>query len=462
MENLLDQPSKARTWLDMHGSPLHVLVASEFTRNVNDLLLPLRQRGISGTLFFARKANKLPWFVGLCKETGIGVDTASLRELQETLLLGVSPDQIVVTAISKGHELISLAISKGCLLIIDNSDELEMVRSVARSLGTSARIGLRFSGFIANGRKIFSRFGFPIADWPQLNAELIADPSLQIELFHAHLDRYDVNERALAARQLIDCADSAAATGRSISSIDLGGGILMRYLKEASQWRHFLDDLLSSIAGNRPLFTYQGDGLGYYKAGREVHGSPDLYPAWNDISKERFIAAILDHTKNGVPLHRELSARKIKLFFEPGRSLLDNVGITLAKVCFRKRDTSGNLLIGLEMNRTNLRPFRAEFCSDPILLSEESHEMRKKSTEGAFLVGNLCTESDLLFKRKLQLSYLPQPGDIFCFANTAGYLAHHAETGTHGGPLPTNLLVDEVRWEVLDQLETIKMLRHKP
>ena len=43
-----------------------------------------------------------------------------------------------------------------------------------------------------------------------------------------------------------------------------------------------------------------------------------------------------------------------------------NTGMTFADVTFRKRDTEGALLIGTAINRMNLRPFRAEFCSDPI------------------------------------------------------------------------------------------------
>ncbi len=70
-------------------SPAHVLVTSEFDRNVDDLLSPLSARKIEGGLFFARKANKLPWFVSQAKKKGIGVDVASLEELKETLQLAI-------------------------------------------------------------------------------------------------------------------------------------------------------------------------------------------------------------------------------------------------------------------------------------------------------------------------------------------------------------------------------------
>ncbi len=400
---------------------------------------------MAGGLFFARKANKLPWFVTAAKDAGIGIDTASLAELQETLQLGVNPEQITVTAVGKERELIEYAVISGCMIVIDNADELEIIKAVCQSSGKTARIGLRFSGFTVNGHTVYSRFGFPLSDWHDLNVQIMQSPSLKLELLHAHLDKYDVDERAAAARQLLELADSAVASGHKVSSVDLGGGILMRYLNSSSEWNELLNSLVASVLGDIPCFTHQADGFGYTKVGTHVIGTAHLYPAWNNISKERFIAAVLDTAPGGTPLHKEIFSRGLKLFFEPGRVLLDNTGMTFANVTFRKRDTSGALLIGTAMNRMNLRPFRAEFCSDPIFLSDGK---REAVDEGAFLVGNLCSESDFLLRRKLRLKHMPLPGDIISFANTAGYLAHHMEIGTHGSPLPKNVLIDADTFEI--------------
>jgi diaminopimelate decarboxylase len=451
MVRLLQDQSRLEDLVQTHGSPLHLVVGSEFRRNVRDLLSPMRARKLDGGLFFARKANKLPWFVREAKDEGIGVDTASLQELKETLELDVPPDTITVTAVGKERDLVSLAVSRGCIIVVDNHDELNLVQAVAAEQSKSAQIGLRFAGFIVNGRQVFSRFGFAIESARDLIDRIKNDyrQLLDLHLLHAHLDRYDVIERAHAARQLLAVIAYADSRGLKVSAIDLGGGILMRYLNDAPQWSAFQQQLVASVAGEQPSFTYQGDGLGYYKVNDQVLGRADLYPAWNQLSKERFIAAVLDNADGGTPLHKEIAGRDLQLYFEPGRALLDNTGVTLATVTFRKNDTNGNRLVGVAMNRTNLRPFRAEFCSDPIHLSS------KRSTNGtecgAFIVGNLCSESDLIFRRRIHFPAMPVPGDLLLFANTAGYLAHHLEVGTHGGPLPTNLLLDEGTFEVLDR-----------
>ena len=114
MEQLLKRVrTRSENGFPFTASPLHAVVTSEFKRNVKDLLSPLEERGIAGGLFFARKANKLPWFVTAAKEAGIGVDTASLHELRETLGLGVNADQVTVTAVGKERELIAEAVASG-------------------------------------------------------------------------------------------------------------------------------------------------------------------------------------------------------------------------------------------------------------------------------------------------------------------------------------------------------------
>ena len=81
------------------------------------------------------------------------------------------------------------------------------------------------------------------------------------------------------------------------------------------------------------------------------------------MSKERFISAVLDDTQNGEVLHKAFNARNIEPYFEPGRCLMDKVGMTLARVTYRNRDTLGNCLLGFNLYRINVRPIRsALYC----------------------------------------------------------------------------------------------------
>lgn len=448
MRKFIDQNENSLDFYNKFDLPAHLIFGDEFRRNVRDLQAPIRERNLKGGLYFARKANKLPWLVELARQEGLGIDTASLGEVRETLELGVEPSKVVITAIGKQEELVDLAVSKGCLLIIDNEDELRLIQAQAEKLGRKARVGLRFSGFQTANRIVFSRFGLPVSEFKNVFA-LLDKNLVEVENLHAHIDRYDTTERACAAFAMLKIIDWARDEGFAIKSIDLGGGILMRYLDSANQWQEFQDSLLDSVKGKRPYFTWLNDGLGYSRFGDEVVGKPDLYPAWNDLSKERFVGAVLDDSQNGEVLHKAFSNRNVELYFEPGRCLMDNVGITLARVTYRKRDTLGNLLLGVNVNRMNVRPFRAEFICDPIFMHQNQDASRAARTnEGAYIVGNLCSESDLIYRRKIALGVLPVPKDVVCFPNTGGYLMHHMEIGTHGDTLPVNILLDHELREI--------------
>jgi len=448
MREFIAQNEGSSDFYNKFDLPAHLIYADEFKRNVKDLQAPIRERNLKGGLYFARKANKLPWLVELARQEDLGIDTASLGEVKETLALGVAASKIVITAIGKQEEIVDLAISKGCLLIIDNEDELKLIQAQAEKLGRKARVGLRFSGFQTADRIVFSRFGLPVEDFKQIFA-LLDKNLVEVENLHAHIDRYDTDERACAAFQLLKIIDWARGEGFNIKSIDLGGGILMRYLDSQSQWQDFQDALLDSVKGERPYFTWLNDGLGYNRFGNEIVGKPDLYPAWNNLSKERFVSAVLDCVNDSEVLHKAFSDRNVELYFEPGRCLMDNVGMTLARVTYRKRDTLGNLLLGVNVNRMNVRPFRAEFICDPVFMHQNQESSKAARTdEGAYIVGNLCSESDLLYRRKISLGIMPEPKDVVCFPNTGGYLMHHMEIGTHGDSLPVNILLDKNLREV--------------
>src|ERR1700722_7324156 len=85
IRSFTEQPELAERLVPSADSPVHVVVTSEFKRNVASLKSVFAERQLDGGLYFARKANKLPWFVTQAKEEGIGVDTASLNEVRETL-----------------------------------------------------------------------------------------------------------------------------------------------------------------------------------------------------------------------------------------------------------------------------------------------------------------------------------------------------------------------------------------
>ena len=125
---------------------------------------------------------------------------------------------------------------------------------------------------------------------------------------------------------------------------------------------------------------------------------------------------------------------------EPGRSLLDGCGLTAARVEFRKERADGTWLIGLAMNRTQMRSTSDDFMVDPLLVRPAGAGDPTGAIE-AYLVGAYCIERELISWRRFAFPEGVAVGDIIAFPNTAGYLMHILESASHQIPLAKNLVV---------------------
>ncbi len=445
MNHLVSSKARLSDWTAEFGSPLNILATGVMSANLGKLSAPLEERGIRHRLFFARKVNRSLAFLREGVELGLGFDVASVIELHETAQYAPG-ERIIVTAAAKSRRLIEDSIRFGALIIADNADEIALLADTAQSLAKSARIGIRFAGSPEADSTPYSRFGFAEDECEHV-ISMIREAScptapLQVEILQAHVDRYSPADRAAAARILLRANTRFRDAGFSPKAIDLGGGIVVQYARDAETWNSFCEAMRETVAGRRPMFTHHSDTFGLSTLNGEAVGDLNLYPSYTENCGGRFIESILESTGTGSePIWKEARAAGLEIYFEPGRALLDGCGVSVGEVRFRKRDTDGNLLIGLAMNRHQLRQFRAEFVVDPIMVAEGPREEIPYGI-GAMLVGNSCSESDFLYRRKLAIRHLPEPGDLFVFPNTAPYLMHHFEVGTHGDPLATNLIVD--------------------
>lgn len=408
------------------------------------------QYGVKNSVFFARKANKCKSFVWASKEYGFGVDTASLNEIKECIEVGLDPERITVTAAVKNRALLSYVVEHQIPVVLDNLDECELLNQILGETDKSLKVGFRISGFSHNGEKLYSRFGFDIDQIVSFISENLSESGkfkhFKYHGLHFHLNGYSTEQRADALSQTIDVADILKKSGFETSFIDIGGGILMNYLTSSEEWETFHQALRKSVKSENPEITFQKDLLGMVNVDGELKGEPKVYPYFNGLNQEKFIGKILGSDKGGMSLADHLIVRDIEIRLEPGRSLLDQCGITIAKVAFRKKDSHGRLLVGLEMNRTQMFSSSADFLLDPIFLPQNTIE---NSPCEVYFVGAYCLEQELLLKRKISLNQHPQVGDLVCFVNTAGYMMHFYESEAHLFDLAKNLVVEKSdSWKV--------------
>ena len=440
MEELLDDSQQCRELLDLHGSPVNVHNFRSMGRNVSELRTAAATHGIDFQIYFARKANKTLGAIDQAVRENCGIDVASLNELHQCLNRGVPPENIIVTAAVKSVALLTLAISSGVTISVDNEDELRDALDVAGAEHQPLSVALRLA--VSHPSIPATRFGLPAAQWLEALGDADLSSRIQIAGIHFHLNGYLAQARAIGITESLRLIEQLRMLGHAPHFVDMGGGIPMSYLDSATQWEDFWGALQDLPAGNESL-TWKSDR---FDAG--------VYPYHQEVIRGDWLDKVLSAVPEADPETRSdasdqsvaeaLKTAQLQLRCEPGRSLLDGCGLTLAEVAFTKRRSDGVPLVGLHMNRTQCRSTSADFLLDPVLVhaTNARHEQRKRSTDSAFLVGAYCIEEELLLRRRFEFPAGVAAGDMMAFPNTAGYLMHIVESASHQLPLAVNVLWD--------------------
>src|SRR5208283_812336 len=99
----------------------------------------------------------------------------------------------------------------------------------------------------------------------------------------------------------------------------------------------------------------------------------------------------------------------IELWIEPGRALVDQCGVTLARVEAVRSSSNEEVLVNLAMKRQDVSFLDQEIFVDPVVIKGPiSKNAPSASAQGTvpqasepaavFFAGNLCLESDLIYR----------------------------------------------------------------
>lgn len=402
------------------GGPFHVLYPERFSRNVEAFRSILDSAGVSGRIFYAKKANKAGCWLDRCTRHGIGTDVASVPELRDALARGLHGSDVVVTGPAKSTELLNLAVRHDSLIAVDSPDELD------RIAGLGARILLRCLPPSAP----HSRFGLT---QPELDAAVQrcagSGGSIRLEGFSFHLSGYDVTPRAELAAQLVRRCLRARELGLPADVVDIGGGFAVDYVA-GQDWRRFTE----------------GERTEWYHAGKRFDG---FYPYHSPVAGPAMLTAILDTVPAGHrgTLAAQLREADVTLALEPGRALLDQTGCTVFTVQGVKDRGHGILTVDGTSLSLSEQWFGSEFLPDPVLLPD-----LPGTPYPACVGGASCLESDMLTWRTIVFRRRPAVGDRLVYLNTAGYQMDSNESPFHGLPLPPKVVLDrhggQFRWQL--------------
>lgn len=420
MTDLLSDPDAVAGLLEVFGSPVNVHNTDAVARNAAELVDAGDSLGVDVRIFYARKANKTHAMARAACDAGHGVDVASFAELNQVLDLGVPPERIIVSAAIKSDALLRLAVSAGVTVSVDHIAELERIAALGcpqRPVPVAPRVALGPETGVPP-----TRFGELPDVWADALTRRLA--AVRVVGLHVHLNGYAVGDRAVAIREATALAGLLRTSGHEPEFLDLGGGVPMSYLDDAAEWSAFWAALRSEHPSEQ--ITWRD------------HELNTVYPYHQELIRGRWLEELL-RAQPGEDLRTcadLLLDAGLRLHLEPGRSLADGCGLTLARVAFVKTRSDGVPLVGLAMNRTQCRSTSDDFLVDPILVRTQPPS---EAVDG-FLVGAYCIEDELILRRRMHFPQGVAAGDIVALINTGGYLMHILESASHQLPLAKNVL----------------------
>jgi len=320
------------------GTPFYSYSYTKLKANINNFKKSFRS--FSPLICFAVKSNTNVNIIREIKKFGLGADVVSLGELMMALKAGVNPSKIVFSGVGKTTSEISFAIDKKILLInAESLSEIKEINRIAKSKNKRVSIGVRLNpntdaktlSQISTGKKE-NKFGvnkktlYEIINYCK-NSKYIDLKCLSVHIGSQILDHRPYEKMLKTVSQILDKTD------HKFKFIDLGGGMGIAY-------------------------TDQNKKLNYKK----------------------YNSAILKFLRN----------HKVKVIFEPGRSIIGDTGTLVSRVIYIK-DGGRKKFIILDAAMNDLMRPALYGASHRILAVTKSKKTSKKPCE---FVGPICESTD--------------------------------------------------------------------
>ena len=314
---------------------------------------------------YAVKANSSLAVLNVLARLGSGFDIVSGGDLARVLAAGGDAQKTVFSGVGKTTAEMRAALDAGIRCFnVESASELQKLNQVAGEMGKIAPVSLRVNPdvdakthpYIATGLKE-NKFGIPFESALPLYREAAGMANLRVTGIDCHIGSQltEIPPFIAALQKLLGLVDRLAAESIAIAHIDMGGGLGIRYRDETP-------------------------------------------PAVAD-----YIHA----------LTACLGDRKQTIMFEPGRSLVGNTGILLARVEYLKHGADRNFaVIDAAMNDL-IRPALYDAWHDiqPV-------RPRRTPARRYEIVGPVCETGDFLgHERELSLA----EGDLVAIMSAGAY-----------------------------------------
>lgn len=334
---------------------------------------------LKATICFSVKSCQNLSILRLLKGCGAAFDVVSGGELRRVLEAGADPQRVVFAGVGKTDEELRFALDSGIGWFNAESEaELENLAGIAAKMGKVARAALRINPDVDPKTHLYTSTGK-------------RETKFGVDLSRA----YDVF-KDFTGRDGIELSGVHLHLGSPVNTID-------PYVSALIKTVSFIEQLRRS--GFKVQALNIGGGFGAHYSGSEA-------PAASAYAKQI------------VPLLRD---KELAVFLEPGRSIVANAGVLIAKVLYTKASGDKQFVI-IDAAMTDLiRPalygsFHFVWPVSPrhaLVPASRSLELSMAGTGLVDIVGPVCESGDFLAKDR-RIPPVTR-GDLICIFSSGAY-----------------------------------------
>ena len=392
-KNLSIEKVKVQDIAKKFGTPIYCYSYRQLKENINNFKKNFSS--FSPLICFAVKSNTNLNLIKEIKKFGLGADVVSIGELMMALKAGIDPKKIVFSGVGKTSVEISYAIDKKILLInAESKSEINEIERIARLKKKIVNIGIR------------------------LNPNTDAKTLKQISTGKKE-NKFGVDEKVFF--ELVNYSNSSENINLKCLSVHIGSQIL-DYRPYEKMLR--VVDRIIKKSNHRFEFIDLGGGMGisYEKSNKK-----------------------LNYQKYNIAIKKFLKNHKSKIIFEPGRSIVGNIGSLISKVIYIKENNKKDFIILDAAMNDLMRPalYGAKHRTLPAI---KTNKISKKIYE---FVGPICESTDKFITLKKFQKLKEKDLVVMC------------DVGAYGMSLSSNYNIRVKPTEVLIKKSKISIIRKR-
>ena len=320
------------------GTPTYCYSYTQLKKNINNFKKNFKS--FSPLICFAIKSNTNLNLIREIQKFGLGADVVSMGELMMALKAGINPKKIVFSGVGKTSKEIGYAIDKKILLInAESKSEIKEIDRIARLKKKKVQIGIRLN--------------------PNTDAKTLSQISTGKKE-----NKFGINEKTFL--ELISFCQNSKNINLECLSVHIGSQILDH--KPYEKMLNVVDKIIDKTK-HKFKFIDLGGGMGI---------------SYNDNSKK------LNYKKYNTAIKKFLKKHPSKIIFEPGRSIVGDVGFLISRIIYIKENDKKDFII-LDAAMNDLMRPALYGANHKTLPSIKRNQISKKIYE---FVGPICESTD--------------------------------------------------------------------